>query len=78
MIRNIPQTRIYSQGFRLYVILYFVFLFAPLAITCVLAFNDSMFPTLEWFTGNSLERTGIFNDQINLDSIWVSFKVAFF
>lgn len=85
MIRNIPQTKPYSQGFRLYVILYFVFLFAPLAITCILAFNDSMFPslpwkgfTLEWFTGHTLERTGIFNDQINLDSIWVSFKVAFF
>ena len=85
MIRNIPQTRTYSQGFRLYVICYFVFLFAPLVVTCVLAFNDSMFPslpwkgfTLDWFTGNSLERIGIFNDQINLDSIWVSFKVAFF
>ena len=85
MIRNIPQTKSYSQGFRLYVILYFIFLFAPLAITCVLAFNDSMFPslpwkgfTLEWFTGHTLERTGIFNDRINLDSIWVSFKVAFF
>lgn len=85
MIRNIPQTKPYSQGFLLYVVLYFVFLFAPLIVTCVLAFNDSMFPslpwkgfTLEWFTGHSLERTGIFHDQINLDSIWVSFKVAFF
>ncbi len=85
MIRNIPQTKPYSRGFLVYVVLYFVFLFAPLVITCVLAFNDSMFPslpwkgfTLEWFTGHSLERTGIFHDQINLDSIWVSFKVAFF
>lgn len=85
MIRNIPQTKTYSRGFRLYVIFYFVFLFAPLAVTCILAFNDSMFPslpwkgfTLEWFTGHTSERTGIFHDQINLDSIWVSFKVAFF
>ncbi len=84
MIRNIPQTKTYSLGFRLYVILYFVFLFAPLAVTCVLAFNDSMFPSLpwkgvslDWFFGNSLERTGIFHDQINLDSILESFKVAF-
>jgi spermidine/putrescine transport system permease protein len=60
-----------------------VFLFAPLAVTCVLAFNDSQFPslpwkgfTLEWFTGHSLQRTGIFHDRINLDSIWVSFQVA--
>ena len=58
MIRNIPQAKTYSQGFKLYVGLYFVFLFAPLAVTCVLAFNDSMFPslpwkgfTLDWFTG---------------------------
>jgi spermidine/putrescine transport system permease protein len=67
------------------VILYFAFLFAPLLVTCVLAFNDSQFPalpwkgfTLEWFTGNGPERVGIFHDRMNLDSIWVSLRVAFF
>jgi spermidine/putrescine transport system permease protein len=67
------------------VILYFTFLFAPLLITCILAFNDSQFPslpwkgfTVEWFTASRPDRVGIFNDQINLDSIWVSAKVAFF
>jgi spermidine/putrescine transport system permease protein len=67
------------------VILYFTFLFAPLLVTCILAFNDSQFPslpwkgyTLDWFTANLPERVGIFHDQINLDSIWVSFRVAFF
>jgi spermidine/putrescine transport system permease protein len=62
-----------------------MFLFAPLLVTCVLAFNDSQFPslpwkgfTLEWFTGNLPNRVGIFHDQINIDSIWVSFRVAFF
>ncbi|MGD2269778.1 MAG: ABC transporter permease [Desulfobacterales bacterium] len=85
MIRSLPQSRGYSFGFKLYVMLYFIFLFAPLLVTCVLAFNDSQFPslpwkgfTLEWFTGNRLERVGIFHDQINLDSIWVSVRVAFF
>jgi spermidine/putrescine transport system permease protein len=65
--------------------LYFTFLFAPLLVTCVLAFNDSQFPslpwkgfTLEWFTANLPERVGIFHDHINLDSIWMSFRVAFF
>jgi spermidine/putrescine transport system permease protein len=65
--------------------LYFIFLFAPLLVTCVLAFNDSQFPalpwkgfTLEWFAGNLPNRIGIFHDQINLDSIWVSARVAFF
>ena len=85
MIRSLPNSKVYTISFKLYVLLYFIFLFAPLVVTCVLAFNDSQFPslpwkgfTLEWFTGNLPERVGIFHDQINLDSIWVSVKVAFF
>lgn len=85
MIRSLPNTRVYSWTFRLYTVLFFVFLFAPLAVTCVLAFNDSQFPslpwkgaTLEWFFGNLPHRVGIFHDSINLSSIWVSFRVAFF
>jgi len=85
MIRSLPQSKGYSLSFKLYVILYFVFLFAPLLVTCVLAFNDSQFPslpwkgfTLEWFTADLPDRVGIFHDQINLDSIWVSIRVAFF
>ena len=85
MIRSLPQSRGYSLSFKLYMIMYFIFLFAPLLITCVLAFNNSQFPslpwkglTLEWFTGNLPDRVGIFHDQINLDSIWVSVQVAFF
>jgi len=85
MIRTLPTSKTYDRLFKLYVILYFVFLFAPLLVTCVLAFNDSQFPslpwkgfTLEWFTAKLPDRVGIFHDQINLDSIWVSFRVAFF
>ena len=85
MIRTLPKSKAYNRFFKFYVILYFTFLFAPLLVTCVLAFNDSQFPslpwkgfTVEWFTANLPERVGIFNDQINLDSIWVSFRVAFF
>lgn len=85
MIRSLPQSRGYSLSFKLFVILYFMFLFAPLLVTCVLAFNDSQFPslpwkgfTLDWFTANLPERLGIFHDRINLDSIWVSARVAFF
>ena len=85
MIRTLPTSKTYNRFFKFYVILYFTFLFAPLLVTCVLAFNDSQFPslpwkgfTVEWFTANLPERVGIFNDQINLDSIWVSFRVAFF
>ena len=85
MIRSLPNSKAYTVSFKLYVLLYFVFLFAPLAVTCVLAFNDSQFPSLpwkgfslEWFTADRPERVGIFHDQINLDSIWVSAKVAIF
>jgi len=85
MIRTLPTSKTYSAGFRLYMSLYFVFLFAPLFVTCVLAFNDSQFPslpwkgfTIEWFTANLPDRVGIFHDSINLTSIWVSAKVAFF
>jgi spermidine/putrescine transport system permease protein len=85
MIRTLPTSKAYDRCFKLYVILYFTFLFAPLLVTCVLAFNNSQFPslpwkgfTLEWFTANLPDRVGIFHDQINLDSIWVSFRVAFF
>jgi len=84
MIRSLPNRRSYVFSYRAYMLLYFVFLFAPLVVTCVLAFNDSQFPslpwngfTLEWFFGNMPNRVGIFHDKVNLDSIAVSFQSAF-
>jgi len=85
MIRSLPRSNAYNWSFNLYIVLYFVFLFAPLVVTCVLAFNDSQFPslpwkgfTVEWFTADLPGRVGIFNDSHNLDAIWVSAKTAFF
>ena len=85
MIRSLPNSRRYLYSYKLYMGLYFAFLFAPLVVTCVLAFNDSQFPalpwkgfTLEWFTGDLHQRVGIFHDSMNLESIWVSAQVAFF
>lgn len=85
MIRTLPNSKGYSIGFKVYILLFFFFLFAPLLITCILAFNDSIFPalpwkgfTLDWFFSEGPDRVGIFHDQINLSSIWVSFKTAFF
>jgi spermidine/putrescine transport system permease protein len=84
MIRSLPRSGLYRWSFRLYVILYFFFLFAPLLVTCVLAFNDSMFPslpwkgfTLDWFFSDGPQKIGFFHDQKNLRSIYVSLKVAF-
>ncbi len=85
MIRTLPQTKGYSLGFKLYIGLFYFFLFAPLAITCILAFNDSNFPSLpwkgfslDWFFSNGPDRIGIFHDSSNLTSIWVSIRTAFF
>ncbi len=85
MIRTLPQSKAYSIGFKIYAATFFAFLFAPLLVTCVLAFNDSQFPalpwkgfTLDWFFADQSGRTGIFHDRTNLDSIWVSLRTAFF
>lgn len=83
MIRSLQNPKPYTSAFKAFIITYFVFLFAPLVVTMVLAFNDSMFPslpwkglTLDWFFGNGPEKYGIFNDATNLRSIGVSFRVA--
>ncbi len=85
MIRSLPNSRVYSLGFKLYVFTFFIFLFAPLLVTSVLAFNDSDFPslpwngfTLDWFISNTKERLGILHDTQNLLSMWVSAQTAFF
>ena len=83
MIRTLPNSKSYLSGFRLFTLLYFVFLFAPLVITMILAFNNSMFPslpwkgfTLDWFFGEGPQKIGIFYDKMNLRAIATSFKVA--
>ena len=85
MIRTISTSKGYDITYRIYIVLFFIFLFAPLVITSVLAFNDSQFPslpwngfTLDWFLSDTDARTGIFHDAGNLRSIWVSAKTAFF
>ncbi|MCK5153140.1 MAG: ABC transporter permease [Spirochaetales bacterium] len=83
MIRTLPNSKAYLRSYKLFIITFFVFLFSPLIVTMVLAFNDSMFPslpwkgfTLDWFFGNGPEKFGLFHDSINLRGIANSFKVA--
>ncbi|WP_147822484.1 ABC transporter permease [Salidesulfovibrio onnuriiensis] len=85
MIRSLPSSKGYTWGFHCFILLYFAFLFAPLLVTCVLAFNNSDFPSLpwygfslDWFTSPGPDRVGIFFDEGNLRSIWTSFQTAFF
>jgi spermidine/putrescine transport system permease protein len=84
MIRTLPSTKAYRIGYNAFIIFYFFVLFAPLLVICILAFNDSLFPslpwygfTLDWFFGKGPDKIGIFNDARNLKGLLVSFKVAF-
>ncbi len=83
MIRTLPNSTFYSVSYRLYIFLFYLFLFAPLVVTCVLAFNDSNFPSLpwkgfslDWFISEGNGRIGLFHDRSNLSAIWVSLKTA--
>ncbi len=83
MIRTLPRQKGYITAFKLYIILFYIFLFAPLVITCILAFNDSNFPSLpwkgfslDWFLANGPDRIGLLHDDSNLRSIWVSAQTA--
>ncbi len=83
MIRTLPNSKAYLTGYKLFIIIFFVFLFSPLIVTMILAFNDSMFPslpwkgfTLDWFFGKGPEKIGLFHDSINLRGIATSFKTA--
>lgn len=85
MIRSLPRSKSYDWSFNLFILLYFTFLFAPLVVTCVLAFNDSNFPSLpwqgfslDWFLADGPDRVGLFHDDQNLRSIVTSFQTAFF
>jgi spermidine/putrescine transport system permease protein len=84
MIRTLPQQKRYTALFRLYITFFYIFLFAPLVITCILAFNDSNFPSLpwkgfslDWFLADGPERIGLLHDRSNIRSIWVSVQTAF-
>lgn len=83
MITSLPRSKAYDRSFVLFIVLYFLFLFAPLLVTCVLAFNNSDFPslpwrgfTLDWFFSAGPKRVGIFEDADNLRAIWVSVRTA--
>lgn len=83
MIRSLPQSATYKSLYSLFIVVFFLYLFAPLLVTMVLAFNDSMFPslpwkgfTLDWFFSRGPDIIGLFHDKINLRGIATSFKVA--
>jgi spermidine/putrescine transport system permease protein len=85
MIRSLPNSKTYSIGYRLMIAYYFAMMFAPLAVVCLLAFNDSVFTslpwmgfTLDWFIGEGPDKIGFFQDSRNMNGVKISFYTAFF
>ena len=84
MIPSLPRPAWLRAATTLYVGAFLLFLFLPLAVVAVFAFNDAPYPappwhgfTLDWFVGNAATgRVGLFHDTELLGSIWTSTLVA--
>lgn len=84
MIPSLPRPAWLRVATAAYLIGFLVFLFLPLIVVAVFAFNDAPYPappwhgfTLDWFAGNLPKgRVGLFQDQDLLSSIGTSCIVA--
>jgi len=82
VIPSLPRSALSRFATGGYVAAFFVFLFVPLIVVAVFAFNDANYPappwrgfTLDWFVGGH-GRTGLFTDQPLLRSVGTSLIVA--
>jgi spermidine/putrescine transport system permease protein len=82
VIPSLPRSPLARSSTALYVALFFLFLFLPLAVVATFAFNDANYPappwrgfTLDWFVGGK-GRIGLFADGPLLASIATSVVVA--
>ena len=84
MIASLPRPLWLRASTVVYGVAFFAFLFLPLVIVAVFAFNDAPYPappwrgfTLDWFLGSAEStRRGLFADSEMLGSIWTSVVVA--
>jgi spermidine/putrescine transport system permease protein len=84
MIASLPRPAWLRTVTALYLAAFLLFLFLPLVIVAVFAFNDAPYPappwrgfTLDWFLGNAATgRVGLLHDSELLGSIWTSVVVA--
>jgi spermidine/putrescine transport system permease protein len=84
MIASLPRPAWLRAATALYIGAFLLFLFLPLAVVAVFAFNNAPYPappwhgfTLDWFVGNAeAGRVGLFRDSQLLGSIWTSVVVA--
>jgi len=83
VIPSLPRSLVSRCANAGYVGVFFVFLFVPLVVVAVFAFNDANYPappwrgfTLNWFVGGSGGRIGLFGDAPLLKSVATSAIVA--
>ena len=84
MIPSLPRPVWLRASTAAYLLAFLAFLFLPLIVVGVFAFNDAPYPappwrgfTLDWFVGNAAAgRTGLFADSELLGSLWTSCIVA--
>lgn len=84
MIPSLPRPAWLRAATAAYVVAFLAFLFLPLVVVAVFAFNDAPYPappwrgfTLDWFLGNSSKgRTGLIADSELMGSILTSCIVA--
>jgi spermidine/putrescine transport system permease protein len=84
VIASLPRPAWLRVSTVIYGVAFFAFLFLPLVIVAVFAFNDAPYPappwrgfTLDWFLGSAAStRRGLFADSAMLGSLWTSVIVA--
>jgi spermidine/putrescine transport system permease protein len=83
MILSLPRPAWLRASTVIYGIVFFAFLFLPLVVVAVFAFNDAPYPappwrgfTLAWFLGTTPGQEGLFSDTALLGSLWTSVVVA--
>jgi spermidine/putrescine transport system permease protein len=83
LIPSLPRSALSRYAIGGYTAAFFVFLFIPLVVVAVFAFNDANYPappwrgfTLDWFLSGRGGRTGLFADGPLLKSLGTSVIVA--
>lgn len=83
MIPSLPRPWTQRVGLNGFMLGFLVFLFVPLVVVAVFAFNDAPYPTppwngftLDWFTANTDDRVGLLFDSELLASLGTSAWVA--
>jgi spermidine/putrescine transport system permease protein len=83
VIPSLPRSLVSRCANAGYVGAFFVFLFVPLVVVAIFAFNDANYPappwrgfTLDWFIGSGGGRIGLFGDASLLKSVGTSTIVA--